>query len=138
MFRQAPDAKSVKILTPLVVPSFRGRLIRQNPSESVKIRQFSFFGGTDKTTDLSYVTFRLLRWLFGNGMYFQVARDLRKQLSGPGPDSRRALLRSSHHYCLPDIATTIHNYKLARESKCELFFFQVSHAGLMLTLLFSA
>ena len=84
LLRQAPGAKSVKILTPLVVSSFCGRLIRQNMSKLVKICQFSFFRGADKTTDLSYDTFRLLRCLFGSGMYFRVVLDLRKKLPGPG------------------------------------------------------
>ena len=81
-FRQAPGAKSVKILTPLVVSSFRGRLIRQNMSKYV-IFCFWRYRKHDRFVICHFSSFsRLLSWLFGNGLYIQVAHDLRKTLSG--------------------------------------------------------
>ena len=50
--------------------------IRQNPSKYV-------FWRFRISTYVKYVKFRLLGWLFGNGLYIQVVRDLLKQLAQP-------------------------------------------------------
>ena len=36
------------------------------------------------STDVKYVKMRLLGWLFENGLYIEVVRDLRKHLAKPG------------------------------------------------------
>ena len=36
------------------------------------------------STDVKYVKMRLFGWLFKNGLYIEVVRDLRKQLAKPG------------------------------------------------------